>query len=393
MNFHVRPLHHCRVLRFVVFTLCLSPLCAKYLRAQNTAISASSTAPRYYTQTIYPVSIESFNLDTGISFEAQNPSPGVVAPEATASIKGTLSDSQGVALRGVRVTLLEQSNGRNSAANRVVITDSHGAFNFSDLAPGTYHVEVDAPSVEPVVSDEITLAAGETRELPLATNRLARKTTTVNVVATSNQVAQAQVQEQEQQRVLGFLPNYLTSYIWDAAPMTPKLKYKLAFRSIFDPVTFVVAAAVAGAEQWHNTFPGYGQEAEGYGKRFGATYADTATSRMLTYAVLPALFHQDPRYFYRGTGSIRTRLLYAIESAFICRGDNGQLEPDYSKIVGSFAAAGLSNIYRAPQDRRASLTFRNGLVIIGSGAVVNIFREFVSRKLTPNVPSFANGKP
>jgi hypothetical protein len=62
-------------------------------------------------------------------------------------------------------------------------------------------------------------------------------------------------------------------------------------------------------------------------------------------------------------------------------------------VLGSFAAAGLSNLYRAPQDRRASLTFRNGLIITGGGAVVNVLREFLSRKLTANVPAFANGKP
>jgi hypothetical protein len=114
---------------------------------------------------------------------------------------------------------------------------------------------------------------------------------------------------------------------------------------------------------------------------------------MLGNAIFPTLLHQDPRYFYQGSGSMRSRLLYALLSSVVCRGDNGQLEPNYSHVFGSFAAAGLSNLYRAPQDRRASLTLRNGLIIVASGAAVNVLREFLSRKLTANVPAFGKGKP
>ena len=197
----------------------------------------------------------------------------------------------------------------------------------------------------------------------------------------------------EQQRIFGLLPNYYTSYIWDAAPITAKIKFKLALRTAIDPVTFILVGAVAGAEQQHKTFPGYGQEAQGYVKRYGASYADTVAGRMLGSAIFPALFHQDPRYFYQGSGTVRSRLLHALTSTVVARGDNGQLQPNYSHVLGTFAAAGLSNVYRTSQDRQASLTFRNGLIITGSSAVANVMREFLSRKLTPSVPAFANGKP
>ncbi len=175
--------------------------------------------------------------------------------------------------------------------------------------------------------------------------------------------------------------------------MTPKLKFQLALRSAVDPITFLVTAGLAGIEQKHNTFPGYGQGLEGYGKRLGAAYADTMSTRMIGRALLPAVLHQDPRYFYRGSGSIRSRILHALAASFVTRGDNGRLEPNYSQLLGNFAAAGLSNVYRAPEDRRVGLTFRNGLIITGTGAVENLLREFFSRKLTPNVPAFAKGKP
>ncbi len=325
----------------------------------------------------------------------QVPGAEAVQPQSTASIAGTVRDSNGAAIPDVRVTLAgENIAGQNTAVSRMVTADSKGEFTFDELAPGTYRVRITAAAgLEPPAPAEVVVGAGEERALPIVVTRIPTTSTTVHVMATLDEVAQAQVQEQEKQRVMGFLPNYYSSYIWDAAPMTPKLKFKLALRSTIDPFTFVVAAGLAGVEQKHNTFPGYGQESEGYAKRFGGAYADTVVSRMVSRAILPAVLHQDPRYFYRGSGSIRSRLLYAMASAFVCRGDNGRLEPNYSQMLGNFGAAGISNLYRAPGDRSAGLTFRNGLIITGSGVVENVLREFFSRKMTPNVPAFANGKP
>lgn len=317
--------------------------------------------------------------------------PGVLAvqPQSFASIAGTVRDAQGAVIPGIPVTL----SGLDNAVNRAVTADSKGAFTFAGLPPGTYLVKIDAAGLEPFASDAVVLGAGEKRQLPLVVTRIPTQKTTVTVTATPNEVAQAQVQEQEQQRVLGFLPDFYTNYIWTAAPMTPKLKFQLAFRSAVDPVTLLLAAGVAGVEQWHNTFPGYGQGLEGYGKRFGGVYADTMSTRMISRALLPAVLHQDPRYFYRGSGSVRSRIFYALAASFVTRGDNGRLQPNYSQLFGNFAAAGLSNVYRAPGDRRVGLTFRDGLIITGTGALENLLREFLSRKLTPNVPAFAKGKP
>lgn len=237
------------------------------------------------------------------------------------------------------------------------------------------------------------LAAGERRELPVIGARVATSSTTVDVSANPGEIAAAQLKQQESQRLLGIVPNFYSSYIWDAAPMSSKQKLMLAFRSNTDPFSFLLVATLAGLEQSHNTFPGYGQGSEGYAKRFGAAYADTMISKTVSRAILPSLLHQDPRYFYRGSGSVRTRIIYALTSAVICRGDNGRLQPNYSQVLGSFAATGIANLYRSPGDRTAGLTIRNGLVMTASAAAQNLIREFLSRKLTPNVPAFANGKP
>jgi len=310
--------------------------------------------------------------------------------DATASVSGTVRDTLGAPVPAARVTLLSQDN----ASDRMITADASGAFAFSGLRPGTYRIKVDAAGgLEPFTSSDIVLTASEKREIPVAVVRMAVKNTTVNVVASLPEIAAAQIKQQEEQRILGVLPNFYTSYIWDALPMTPRSKFGLAVRSLIDPATFLVVGGVAAAEQVHDTFPGYGQGFDGYAKRYGATYADTVSDRILSSAVFASLFHQDPRYFYQGSGTVRSRLWHALLFTVACKGDNGRLQPDYSDILGSFASAGLSNVYRAPSDRQVGLTFRNGLIITASGAVTNIMREFLFRKLTPSVPAFAKGKP
>lgn len=322
----------------------------------------------------------------GFALQAGSP---VDPSQSLASIEGTVRDTSGAAVPEVEVTL----RGENNAVHRTATADSNGAFTFAELPPGAYQLQVDAAGLEPAAPVRVTLGPEENHQLKIVVSRLPVQTTTIQVRATPEQVAQAQVKEQEQQRMLGVFPNYYTSYIWNAAPMTPKQKFDLALHTTTSPVTFLVTAGVAGVEQEHNTFPGYGQGLEGYAKRYGASYADTMTKTMLGRALLPSILHQDPRYFYQGSGTMWSRVFHALLSTVVCRGDDGQLEPNYSYIAGSFAAAGLSNFYRAPEDRRTGLTLRNGLVILGGGAAVNVLRELFSKKLTQNVPAFANGKP
>jgi hypothetical protein len=143
--------------------------------------------------------------------------------------------------------------------------------------------------------------------------------------------------------------------------------------------------AVAGIQQSQNTFGGYGQGAQGYAKRYGAGFADYVTGTFIGGAILPSLLKQDPRYFYKGTGSKTSRALYAISMAVVCKGDNGRWQAAYSAILGSLIAAGISNSYYPPHDRGAALTFENTAIGIGTTAAANLFQEFIVKKITPNL--------
>ncbi len=172
--------------------------------------------------------------------------------EATATVTGTVLDTNGAPVSGAQVTLQRPKG----AAPRTAVTDSEGRFTIAGLPAGGFHVKVTAPGFAPNSTINGVLRSGESRVLPTIIMTLHGTVSSVHVVATQEQVAQAQVKLQEQQRVLGILPNYYSSYIWKAAPMTPKQKFGLALRSTTDPIEFLVAGGVAGVEQWHNTFPG-----------------------------------------------------------------------------------------------------------------------------------------
>ena len=114
---------------------------------------------------------------------------------------------------------------------------------------------------------------------------------------------------------------------------------------------------------------------------------------LLGKAVYPSIFHQDPRYFYKGKGSARSRVLSAMSAAVIARSDDGRWEPNYSTVLGNFSAAAISNLYCPASDRGISLVVFNGLADIGADAATNLIREFVLKGITKHVPSGANGQP
>jgi len=208
----------------------------------------------------------------------------------------------------------------------------------------------------------------------------------VQVVASPTEVAEDQIKAEEKQHVLGFIPNFYVSYVPNALPLAPRQKFELGWKTIVNPFTFALTGAIAGGEQARNDFSGYGQGAQGYGKRYGAAFADNVTGVFIGNAILPALLKQDPRYFYKGTGSLRSRILYAIAGSVICKGDDGRWQPSYSSILGSLASGGISNLYYPAKDRNgAALTFETAAIGIGETAAFNLFQEFVSRKVTPKL--------
>jgi len=304
-------------------------------------------------------------------------------PRAAGSISGTVVDPSGAAVAGARVELTREDR----LAKQDALSGDDGQFTFANITPGPFRLTITAEGFAAQALSG-TLQEGENYFASRIEMTLATERTEVSVVVPRVEVAEEQIKEEEKQRVLGFIPNFYVSYEPNAAPLNSKQKFELAWKSTVDPVTFLLTGAIAGAQQANNTFSGYGQGAQGYGKRYGADYADVVTSTFIGSAILPSLLKQDPRYFYKGTGSARSRILYAIANSVICKGDNGRWQANYSNILGSLAAGGISNLYYPPQDREgAALTFENAAFEIGASAAANLLQEFVIRKLTPNARS------
>jgi hypothetical protein len=308
----------------------------------------------------------------------QSPLSGQQAP---GNINGTVLDQHENPIIGAQVTLTHG----NPVVRRQTLTGNNGEFSFANIPPGSFHLAVSAPPFADQ-SYSGTLAPGQNFIVPQITLILATVNTVVRVQPQAV-IAEREIKQEEQQRVLGVIPNFYVTYVPNAVPLNTKQKFELSWKDAIDPVTFILIGATAGLQQAGNQFPAYGEGAEGYAKRYGASYADFATSTLFGSVVFPAILKQDPRYFYKATGSKRQRVMYAIANAVICKGDNGHWQPNYSNILGNLASGGIANLYYPPQNRNGiGLTFEVTAVGIAATAGENILQEFLIPKLTPHKP-------
>jgi Carboxypeptidase regulatory-like domain len=307
---------------------------------------------------------------------------------ADGSIHGVVTSADGAVYEGARVALTQSGASAGPAAMQQ--TDTSGAFDFSGLPAGAFRLTISSHGFETQEIDG-QLGPGQAFDARTIVLPVANASSEVTVSAESQvEIAQAQLNLEEKQRVLGVVPNYYVSYDHNAVPLTTRQKYQLAWRTSIDPVTFLLTGAVAGVEQAHNTFAGYAQGASGYAKRFGATYADGFIGTMIGGAILNSWLKQDPRYFYKGTGSVTSRALYAIARSVVCKSDSGHWQPAYSAIIGGLAAGGISNLYYPSGDRSGvKVIFVDAGIGTAESALQNLVQEFIVRKLTPRVPDYA----
>lgn len=298
-----------------------------------------------------------------------------------AEVSGTVTDVNGDLIPGANVVL----NGPASFDRKSQVVGDSGFFQFSGLSPGvSYRLTISVKGFENWVSGPIVLTSGQFFDVTEIKLKLEASVSSVTVYSSTEQIAAHQVELEEQQRVLGFIPNFYVVYdAKDAVPMTTRLKFQMALKVSIDPISFLGTAFVAGINQAGHT-PDYPEGAKGYGERFGANYADGLTDTIFGGAILPSLLHQDPRYFYQGSGTKKSRLEHAMAAPFICKGDNERWQPNYSSVGGDLISSAISNAYYPADDRGASLVFENLLISTGERIVSTIFQEFVVRKFTPN---------
>jgi hypothetical protein len=305
----------------------------------------------------------------------------VSAPEPqTSVIIGTVIDVNNGTVPNATVVLAAPS----TLDGRTVATSDNGFFRLDHLKPGVpYTITVRKSGFADWTSPAVVLKPGQLFDLTSIRLQIAGTVTTVTAALSNVELATEQERVEEQQRVLGFIPNFYVVYDRNAVPLTPKLKFRLAFKTETDAVTFLGVAFISGLDHAAAT-PDFGEGAEGYAKRLGANYANSFTDIMFAGAILPSVLHQDPRYFYQGTGTNKSRLLHALSTPFICKGDNGHLQPNYSSLGGYLVSGAIANSYYPVSNRGPGLMFSLASVDIGADVAAAVLQEFVLRKLTPS---------
>ena len=330
---------------------------------------------------VFPVSLaaqEPGSPDAAQAPVANSPANQPAAEPQAAMISGTVEDQSGAVNVGAKIRLTRDGQ----TAVQEAVSGANGEFSFTEVAPGPFHLEITSTGfVTQDFSGE--LQPGQFFIVPLINLTVSGGATEVRVGGSTVEVAEQQVKIEETQRVFGFIPNFYVSYDPDPVPLNARQKFELAWKSTTDPVTIVGTAFLAGLEQAADDYSGYGQGMQGYGKRFGSAYADVFSGTFIGSAILPSIFKQDPRYFYRGTGTTGSRVGYALANSVICKGDNQHWQPNYSLVLGSFASAGLSYVYYPKSDRTVGLFVQNSLLKLAESSLAGVMQEFVVRRLTP----------
>jgi Carboxypeptidase regulatory-like domain len=297
----------------------------------------------------------------------------------TGRILGKVVDTSDDPIPGANVVLQAPAGDPLTA-----VTKDDGGFAFDQARAGVaYQITVTAEGFADWNSS-ITVEPDQNKTLPEIKLRILAVQRAVTVSYSEKEVAAQQLQAEEQQRILGFIPNIYVVYEPHPEPLTTRMKFHLAYKSLTSPVFFARTSWWAGVQQARNNPDEWGQGAEGYSKRLGAGFADAFTGSLITNAILPSLLHQDPRYFYQGTGTKKSRALHAMLAPLICKGDNGAWQPNYSQWGGSLIGYSISTAYYPGSSRTAGHVFQTfgidmGLHVVGSLAQEFIFGKFTSR--------------
>jgi hypothetical protein len=206
-----------------------------------------------------------------------------------------------------------------------------------------------------------------------------------------NSQIQQDTKKNKDDRMFYVMPNFLTvDNQSQVKPISWKEKFSITAKGAFDPYEFVIVGVVAGIRQAENSYPAFGQGIEGYGKRYGAAFADQVDGNIMVGGVFPSILRTDPRYFRLGRGGFVHRFGYGISRILITRRDSGGRMFNVPEFAGNAIAIGISNVYYPAADRGFSTSFTSWGVQMGIDAFGNELKEFwpdIHRRLRKNKSS------
>ncbi len=159
-------------------------------------------------------------------------------------------------------------------------------------------------------------------------------------------------------------------------PLTTRQKYKLAFVETVDLSMLLRAAFVSGFDEPSTSDRIMGPAWADSANSTPHNAASIAINNFFDDAFIPSLVHQDPRFFRKGTGSVKSRIWWGIRSQFVAFSDQGKSMPNYGSIVGLPMATALSNAYLPAKNVSFGQTMEGIAIRIGVNAGLDTAREF-----------------
>lgn len=335
------------------------------------------------------VGVALLGLSAGIHAQTGGPLPQEPVPQP-AMMFGDVIDSHDALVPGAKIRAFELTH---PTEEKTAIANDAGHWELTGLRPGSWTVFVTAQDLTTFQAPRVSLKPGGHQEIQGVVLTIPEQHSDITVTMTVEQVAEQEMKDQEKQRSLAIFPNFNTSYVWNAAPLTRKQKFRLSMRSTLDPVSFGTAAAVSGYQYGTNKYPEYGNGFEGYAQYYGAAWGTIFIGHTIGYAILPSIFGQDPRYFYMGSGTVKQRAIHAMASSVLARGDSGHTQFNYSHILGNFAAGYISRSYHPGTKNGIGLAVDNTLIGVAGQMGVNLVREFALKRISSGTPKYGRGKP
>lgn len=178
-------------------------------------------------------------------------------------------------------------------------------------------------------------------------------------------------------RMFWVVPNFAAvSANTQLPPLSTGKKFNLALHDSFDYSSFTWTAIIAAQSLALNSDPELGHGAAGYARYYWRAFVDGVSGTYFTEAIVPAMTHEDPRYYTLGHGGFFRRTEYALSRTFLTKTDSGGTSFNWSEVGGNGMEAGLSNAYYPPQERGAGQTLRDWGTQMESAALNNIVKEF-----------------
>jgi hypothetical protein len=188
--------------------------------------------------------------------------------------------------------------------------------------------------------------------------------------------AAAPTANSQDKRIMGVLPNYRTTDgTLPFQRISAKYKLSIAAKDSFDKPNYIIGGIFAGIYQLQNSHPEFGQGLAGYGRYYGTSYADQVIGNMLTEGFLPVILHEDPRYFRKVKGSVKSRLAYSLTRVLVAKTDSGRPCLNVAEILGNGIGASISNLYY-PTEQGFGQTFTRMGTQIATDSLSNVLKEF-----------------